>query len=239
MHLSLLTQSSFKQVQLPPCRTMPCDYLGLVITCSFAPSDEIHTFFVRIGSIFAFRSPLKMFQRGRCRAKHREISVCMCHLTTNSSCWLCGDERFWGMLGNSCWAVHICNNMSYSSKLNGLQKIRLKPSKVFRNQIFSWISYTLFSKLTWKVWTSVLVLKKPQGIKSLPSGKSIFKKTTNSCDLYSRNSSSFRYHISFSFFCKGLRSTSVVSKYLVHTADPLKTGPILSSRTSQVFWNTF
>lgn len=230
MHLSLLTQSSFKEVQLPPCRTMPCDYLGLVISCSFAPSDEIHTFFVRIGSIgsiLAFRSLLKMFQRGRCRAKHREISVCMCHLTTTSYCWLCGDERFWGMLGNWCWAVHVCDNMSYSSKLNGLQKVRLKPSKVFRNQIFSWISYTLFSKLTWKVWTSVLVLKTPQEIKSLASGKSVFKKTTNSCYLFFRNSLLFRYCISFSVFCKGLRSTSVVSKYLVHTAYLLKIGPIL------------
>ena len=108
----------------------------------------MHVFVMR-EPIFAFRSLLKMLQSVRCRAKHCEIPVGMCHLTATSYWWLWGEMWFWGMLGNWHWAVHT---MAYGSKLNSLQKIRLKSSDVFSNQIFSWINYTLSSEVTWKTW---------------------------------------------------------------------------------------
>lgn len=58
--------------------------LGLsLITLLHHRMNPIHVF-VRGDSIFAFGSVLEMLQSVRWRAKHCEIPVGMCHLTTTS-----------------------------------------------------------------------------------------------------------------------------------------------------------
>lgn len=95
--------------------------LGLSLIIPLPHQMKPIHFFVRRDSIFAFRSLLKMLQSVRCRAKQCEIPVGMCHLTTTSNWYLCGEMCFWGMPGNWHWAVHT---MAYGSKLKSLQKKR-------------------------------------------------------------------------------------------------------------------